>query len=285
MKQTRHTTDQIIEKFRQADIALGKDQNVPEICKILEVTAQTYYRRWQKYGEMAPEMAKQLKSLEKENVRLKKLVAEQALDNQILTGSREGKLVSPKRRQRTITEVRRRWGPEKVLERRACKVLGQPRGTQRYAKGRPADEAKLLEEMRRIARKRPRFGSPRIHDTLGKRGWSVNHKRVARLWREEGIQVPKKHHKKRRSPCGGSEHSCVRKRALRPNHVWSYDFVEDRTEHNRKLRMLVVIDEFTRESLAIEVTWSFTAAQVVEVLGYLFAVRGVRGAYQHRPRP
>jgi len=183
--------------------------------------------------------------------------------------------VSPERKRRTIDEVRRRLGPDKISERRACKVLGQPRGTQRYSKRRAADEAKLLEEMRRIARKRPRFGSPRIHDALGKRGWSVNHKRIERLWREEGMQVPKKQHKKRRSPCGGSANSCVRKRALRPNHVWSYDFVEDRTENNRKLRMLVVIDEFTRESLAIEVAWSFTAAQVVEVLGYLFAVRGV----------
>jgi putative transposase len=89
------------------------------------------------------------------------------------------------------------------------------------------------------------------------------------------MQVPKKQHKKRRITLGGSENSCVHRRAERPNHVWSYDFVEDRTEKNRKLRMLVVIDEFTRESLAIEVAWSFTAAQVVEVLGYLFAVRGV----------
>ena len=101
---------------------------------------------------------------------------------------------------------------------------------------------------------------------------------------EEEMQVPKKQHKKHRSPCGGSANSCVRKRALRPNHVWSYDFVEDRTENNRKLRMLVVIDEFTREILAIEVAWSFTAAQVVEVLGYLFAVRGVRRAYPKRQR-
>ena len=190
--------------------------------------------------------------------------------------------MSPKRR-RTSDEVRRRLGPDKISERRACRVLGQPRGTQRYSKRRAADEAKLLEEMRRIARKRPRFGSPRIHDALGKRGWSVNHKRIERLWREEGIQVPKKQQKKRRSPCGGSANSCVRKRALRPNHVWSYDFVEDRTENNRKLRMLVVIDEFTRESLAIEVAWSFTAAQVVEVLGYLFAVRGVPEHIRSRP--
>ena len=172
--------------------------------------------------------------------------------------------MSPERKRRTVDEVRRRLGSDKVSERRVCKVLGQPRGMQRYAKRRPADEAKLLEEMRRIARKRSRFGSPRIDQTLRRRGWKVNHKRVERLWREEGMQVPKKQHKKRRRECGGSENSCIQKRALRPDHVWSYDFVEDRTEKNRKLRMLVVIDEFTRESLAIEVAWSFTSAQVVD---------------------
>jgi len=154
-------------------------------------------------------------------------------------------------------------------------VLGQSRSTQRYARHRPSDEAQLLAEMRRIAGRRPRFGSPRIHAELLRRGWRVNHKRVERLWREGGMQVPKKQCKRRRSsPCGGSENSCVRKRPLRPNHVWSYDFVEDRTERGRKLRMLVVLDEFTRESLAIEVAWSFTAERVVQALQYLFAVRG-----------
>ena len=165
-------------------------------------------------------------------------------------------------------------GPEKVSEHRACRVLGQSRGTQRYVKRRPPDEAKLLTEMRRIARQRPRFGSPRIHAALCRRGWTINHKRVERLCREEGFRVPKKQQKKRRLPRGGSENSCVRRRATHANHVWSYDFVEDRTEKGRRLRMLVVIDEFTRESLAIEVAWSFTARQVIEVLGDLFAVRG-----------
>jgi len=113
---------------------------------------------------------------------------------------------------------------------------------------------------------------------LQKRGWEVNHKRVERLWREEGMQVPRKQQKRRRVSTGGSENSCVRKRPLWPNHIWSYDFVADRTEKGRKLRMLVVIDEFTRESLAIEVAWSFTAHRVVEVLQYLF---GVRGAPEH----
>lgn len=182
--------------------------------------------------------------------------------------------MSPGRRRQTIDEVRRQLGPERVSERRACQVLGQSRSTQRYARRRPEDEKALLAEMRRIARKRPRFGSPRITEALRRRGWRVNHKRVERLWREEGMQVPKKQQKRKRQCLGGSENSCMRKRPLRPNHIWSYDFVEDRTEKGRKLRMLVVIDEFTRESLAIEVAWSFTARQVVDMLGYLFAIRG-----------
>ncbi len=90
MKKTRHTTPQIIEKLRQADVALGKGQKVPDICKAIEITEQTYYRWRQKYGGMAPEMAKQLKTLGKENARLKKLVAEQALDMEILKEAAKG---------------------------------------------------------------------------------------------------------------------------------------------------------------------------------------------------
>ena len=90
MKKTRHTTDQIIEKLRQADVALGKGQKVPEVCKTLEITEQTYYRWRQKYGGMAPEMTRQLRALEKENARLKKLVANQALDMEILKEAAAG---------------------------------------------------------------------------------------------------------------------------------------------------------------------------------------------------
>jgi putative transposase len=90
MKRNRHTTEQIIEKLRQADVALGKGQKVPEVCKALEITEQTYYRWRQKYGGMAPEMTRQLRALEKENARLKKLVAEQALDMAILKEAAQG---------------------------------------------------------------------------------------------------------------------------------------------------------------------------------------------------
>ena len=90
MKKTRHTTDQIIEKLRQADVALGKGQKVPEVCKALEITEQTYYRWRQKYGGMAPAMAKELKALQQENARLKRLVANQALDMEILREAAQG---------------------------------------------------------------------------------------------------------------------------------------------------------------------------------------------------
>ena len=90
MKKSRHTTDQIIEKLRQADVALGKGQKVPEVCKAPEITEQTYYRWRQKYGGMAPEMAKELKTLQQENARLKKVVANQALDMEILREAAKG---------------------------------------------------------------------------------------------------------------------------------------------------------------------------------------------------
>jgi len=128
--------------------------------------------------------------------------------------------------------------------------------------------------MRAIAHRRQRFGSPRVYRELRADGWRVNHKRIERLWREENMQVPQKQHRRRRLPRCGSENSCVRRRAHHKDHVWSYDFVADRLEDGRKIRLLVVIDEFTRECLAIEVARSFTAPQVVEVLRYLFAVRG-----------
>jgi putative transposase len=182
--------------------------------------------------------------------------------------------VSPERRRRTVSEVRRRLGPDRVSERRVCRVLQQPRGTQRYVKRRAADDEQLLSAMRRIARRRPRFGSPRVHQELRRLDWPVNHKRVERLWREEGMQVPTKQPKRRRLSWGGSENSCVRRRALWPNHVWTYDFLTDRTEDGRQIKLLVVLDEFTRESLAIEVARSFTARQVIDVLQYVFAVRG-----------
>ena len=159
-------------------------------------------------------------------------------------------MVSPERRRRTESTVRSRLGPESVSERRACRVLGQPRNTQRYQSQRVDDEPGLRREMRSLARQRPRFGSGSFYRLLTQRGWMVNEKRVHRIWKREHMQVPRKQHRKRRFP-GESENGCVCHRARYKDHVWSHDFVTDRTEDGRQLRLLVVIDEYTRECLAI----------------------------------
>ena len=152
-------------------------------------------------------------------------------------------------------------------------MLGQSRTTQRYRLRQPADEAKLLAEMRLIARQRPRFGCARIHQELIQRGWHVNAKRVHQLWKQEAMQVPRKQHRRRRFP-GSSENGCIRHRAQHKDHVWSYDFLTDRTEDGKQLKLLAIIDEYTRECLSLEVARSFTAENVVATLRYLFPVRG-----------
>jgi putative transposase len=138
-------------------------------------------------------------------------------------------------------------------------------------------DRELLGVMRKIVEAFPRNGCERTHQLLTGReafgGWKVNVKRVHRIWKEEHMQVPRKQRKRRRLP-GTSANGCVRHRAKHRNHVWSYDFLTERTEDGRQLRILVVIDEFTRECLAIEVARSFTARDVIMAMQYLFAVRG-----------
>lgn len=130
-----------------------------------------------------------------------------------------------------------------------------------------------MAEMRRLAESYPRYGSERVHQLLTERGWCVNFKRVHRLWKQEHMQVPQKQHKRRRLP-GVAANGCMRHKPTHANHVWSYDFVADRTEDGRQLKLLVVIDEFTRECLAIEAGRAFTARDVRLTLQYLFAIRG-----------
>ena len=163
-------------------------------------------------------------------------------------------------------------------------MLGQSRSTQRYRHRKPDGDRRLIEELRRWCEWYPRFGSERVHQMLVGTGWRVNFKRVHRLWKQEHFQVPGKQRKRRRLP-GHSANGCVRHRALHRNHVWSYDFLVDRTEDGRQLKLLVVIDEFTRECLAAEVGRTFTARDVMLTLQYLFAVRGAPEHVRSRPTP
>ena len=160
-----------------------------------------------------------------------------------------------------------------VSERRACQVLGQHRSTQRKVPQTPDDEAALTADMIELARQYGRYGYRRITKMLCTSGWSVNKKRVERLWRREGLKVPTKQPKRGRLWL--NDGSCIRLRAERPNHVWSYDFVADRTHDGRAYRMLCIIDEFTREALAIKVARRLNSTEVIAALCDLFIVRGI----------
>ena len=161
-----------------------------------------------------------------------------------------------------------------MSERRACEVIGQPRATQRYRPGEHADgERELVKRMRELSGQHPRYGYRRMWALLRAERFVVNRKRVHRLWRREGLKVPSKQRKRARPP-GGSANSCTRYKAERMNQVWSYDFVMDQTTDGRRLKLLPVVDEFTRECLAIEVERRLTAAEVVATLTYLFELRG-----------
>jgi transposase InsO family protein len=147
-------------------------------------------------------------------------------------------------------------------------VLHQARSTQRHVLRGADDEAPLTE----LAAAYGRYGYRRVTALLRAGGWRVNHKRVERIWRREGLKVPKRQPK--RSRLWLNDGSCVRMRAQYPNHVWSYDFVRDRTHDGRPLRMLTVVDEYTRECLAIDVARGLKAEDVLERLAELFVNRG-----------
>lgn len=158
-------------------------------------------------------------------------------------------------------------------ERRVCRVLGQPRSTQRYeAVPRDGDEH-LVRRMHELVRRHPRRGYRMMCGMLRLEGFKVNFKRVHRLWRREGFRVPQKQHKRRR--LGHSANGILRRRSEHKDHVWCVDFIHDTDDRDRPLKWLSVVDEFTRECLALEVDRSITAADVVEVLTELFMIRGV----------
>jgi len=160
-----------------------------------------------------------------------------------------------------------------VSERRACKVLRQPRATQRYLPQVRDDEEPLTQRIIELACVYGRYGSPRITNLVRRLGWNVNHKRIERIWKREGLQVPKKQPKRGR--LWMNDGSCIRLRPERKDHVWAYDFVQARTHDGRAFRMLTVVDEFTRECLAIDVARRLKSDDVLERLSWLFATRGV----------
>ncbi len=169
-----------------------------------------------------------------------------------------------------MEHIRQHWG---ISERRACKVIEQPRSTQRYSSRKADRDRPLIEMMTALSRENPRYGYRRVWALLRREGWHVNKKRIYRLWREEGLKVPDKQRKRRRLS-GTGENNSSRRRAEYRDHVWSYDFVMDQTEDGCTLKMMPVVDEYTRECLTLEVERSITARDVIKTLAALFELRG-----------
>ncbi len=152
--------------------------------------------------------------------------------------------------------------------------MGQPRSSQRYVSMKVGKDAALAERMVALSHENPRYGYRRVWALLRREGWLANKKRVQRLWREAGLRVPASRARKRRRLTGTSENGCTRRRARYIDHVWSYDFAMDATEDGRRLKVMPIVDEYSRECLALEMERSITAQDVVGILDGLFTERG-----------
>ena len=151
--------------------------------------------------------------------------------------------------------------------------MGINRTTQRYIPQKQNNEIALRKDIVRLAEKYGRYGYRRITALLKAEGWCINHKRVERIWREEGLRVPQKQQKRGRLYF--NDGSCIRLRPLHKNHVWSYDFVQDRLCNGKKIRMLTVIDEYTRKCLKIKVGYKLKSDDVLESIADLFLSEGL----------
>lgn len=176
-------------------------------------------------------------------------------------------MVSPDAQRRGVTHLVQ---AKCISQRRACQLVGAARSTVRYRRRRAADEAVLVEALQQQVQRHPVYGYRPITALLRRQGWQVNHKRVYRLWRTLGLQLPRRAKRKRRY--GAAPERLMR--AEHVNHVWTYDFLHTSTERGGKLRVLAVLDEYTRECLALYVARSISSKRVIHLLNWLFVTRG-----------
>jgi len=181
--------------------------------------------------------------------------------------------VSPPGRRRAVEHLLAEW---RYTERNACRLVKQPRSTQRYKARIDYEERRIRKRLHELAKKHPGSGYRRMTRLLRREGLRINKKRVQRLWREEGLRNPRR--KRRKRARGHSENSCAIKKAEYKNHVWCWDFTMDETADGRRLKWFSVLDEFTRECLALEVERRMTARGVVAILTWLEAKHGAPGA-------
>jgi putative transposase len=185
-------------------------------------------------------------------------------------------VVTPDQQRAAADYLAERYG---ASQRRACRVMGRARSNLRYRRARRGDEPALVREIKRLARRHPRYGYRRIQAMLVRRGWAVNLKRVRRLWNELGLRRPIRLRKARKlgPKPGASSNSCTEKPARFKDDVWTCDFIHDRTADGRPLKWLTLVDEYTRECLVLHAAASLTGADVRRLLARVVGRRGAPG--------
>ena len=245
MSTKRYKPEQVVNILRQIEVEIANGKTTPQACRDAQITgadvlslAEGVWRAEARPGQAAEGAGERERSAEAAGGRV---VAGEASSSRCGAG----KLLSPERRRCVVEHAEQEYG---MSERHACRLLGQWRGTQRYRPIQRSDEDALTRAIIALASEYGRYGYRRITALLQGAGWQVGKDRVQRIWRREGLRVPQK--QRRRGRLWLNEGSCVRLRPERANHVWSYDFVSAMTHDGRSLRLLTLIDEYTRECLA-----------------------------------
>nr|WP_237708141.1 IS3 family transposase [Oceanicola sp. S124] len=261
MKRSRFSEEQIIGVLKEQEAGMS----TADVCRKHGVSSATFYKWKARYGGLEVSDARRLKALEEENGKLKKLLAEAMLDNAILKDVAAKKLVAPGVKREAVAHVVEVHG---VSQRRACRVLAVDRSSVRYRGVRP-DDAEARAAMKAVAAERRRFGYRRIHVMLDRQGIVMNLKKLRRLYREEKLQVRRR---------GGRKRALGTRRPMlvpeAPNMRWSLDFVSDALTDGRRFRVLAVVDDYSRECLALVADTSLSGLRVVRELETLIARRG-----------
>nr|WP_186265382.1 IS3 family transposase [Burkholderia gladioli] len=262
MKRKRFSIEQIVAVLKQAELGMP----VADLICQVGISEQTFYRWKKQYAGMQSDQVCELKQLQDENARLKKLVAELSLDKAILQDVAFKKVARPALRRDVVAYVVSHYG---LTMRRACRLLKQPRSVQYYRSVKdPRPE--LRSRMREIAYTRVRYGYRRVHVLLRREGWQLGRNQAYRLYCEEQLQLRSKLPKRRKM--------VVTRMAkivpVKPNDAWSMDFVADQLADGSKFRTLTVVDVFTKEALAIEVGQRLKGEHVVSALNRIVARRG-----------
>ncbi len=261
MRKRRYSEEQIIKILRQVEAG----EAVKDVCREHGFSEGTYYRWKAKYGGLDISEARRLKELERDKPAAQECRGGSDAGQPGAQGSCVAKMVTPAMRRQAAAWLQQRLG---LSERRACRIVGVNRSTCRY-RARRQQAGPLLERMRELAAERPRFGYRRLHVMVRREGWQVNHKRLYRLYQREGLAVRRR---KRKRVASMQRVPMITPQAA--NDRWSMDFMSDSLATGRSFRTLNVLDEYSRECLAIEVDTSLTGARVARVLGRVVEQRG-----------